>query len=70
MPINGNQVLDANDPDCGLPVDTCCVGMSGPEPTEVTTISKMTSSPATSTNVQAHNTGYYDGPAGNTGDPN
>jgi hypothetical protein len=62
MALNGNQVLDPNNLDCGLPTDTCCVGMGGATPEEVATISKSVSSPATSKNVQDHNTGYYNGP--------
>lgn len=40
MPISGDQCLDKNDLDYGLPMDTCCVGGAGPSPTEVTTISQ------------------------------
>lgn len=38
MPISGDQCMDKNDPDYGLPMDSC-VGCNGPEPTDVTKIS-------------------------------
>ena len=40
MPISGEQNLDKNDPDYGLPLDTCCVGMGGPSPMEAAVISR------------------------------
>lgn len=40
MPIDGNQNLDKNDPDYGLPLDTQCVGLGGPTPQEAAVISK------------------------------
>jgi hypothetical protein len=38
MPISGDQCMDKNDRDYGLPMDSI-VGNAGPEPTEVTKIS-------------------------------
>ena len=45
MPINADVNLDPNTCGYGLPTDVC-VGDAGPSPTEVTTISKGTSTPA------------------------
>ena len=40
MPISGNQNLNKDDPDYGLPLDTQCVGLGGPTPMEAAVISK------------------------------
>ena len=49
MAIEGNQILDPNNLDCGLPVDTCCVGMGGPTPMEAALISKQVAKSAVQT---------------------
>lgn len=61
MPISGDQCLDKNDPDYGLPLDTCCVGGAGPSPTEVTTISGSTGKSTTFKGLGSVPVGY-DGP--------
>lgn len=38
MPISGDQCHDSNDPDYGLPMDSC-VGCDGPTPDQVRDIS-------------------------------
>ena len=40
MPISGDQNLNKDDPDYGLPLDTQCVGLGGPSPMEAAVISK------------------------------
>ena len=60
MPISGDQILDRNDPDFGLPADTCCVGDGGPTPEQVTNISGPTGA-KTSYTAQSVPIGY-DGP--------
>jgi hypothetical protein len=60
MPISGDQCMDKNDPDYGLPMDTCCVGDGGPSPTEVTNISGSTGK-KTSYSAKSVPVGY-DGP--------
>lgn len=59
MPISGDQCMDKNDPDYGLPMDSC-VGNSGPEPTAVTSISGPAKIPYADSKLSAPV--GYDGP--------
>ena len=62
MPISGDQCMDKNDPDYGLPMDSCVGGSAGPEPTEVTKISGAAKIPYADAKTIGSAPVGYDGP--------
>jgi hypothetical protein len=66
MAFSGNQILDPNSLEYGLPTDTCCVGEDDPSVARALNVSKSVGKSPVQTGGKIPV--GYDGPLGNTGD--